>query len=176
MTACHPGNDPFQSDPYSHNIFFCHRRNPSHQICMVFTSPGSIKKDNEEDEEEKKNCHDHEYCLIHSLLPPGCRSPDVCTAHSCARHCQLHFIQGPFSFCSPVSCRTPRATWFGFPRRLFPACVNHSLSDSRPCLHYRGAVTEYEPDFLITATPRNLNPVRKRPPSVGRSQIQELID
>lgn len=133
------------------------------------------QKDNEEDEEEKKNCHDHEYCLIHSLLPPGCRSPDVCTAHSCARHCLLHFIQGPFSFCSPVSRRTPRATRFGFPRRLFPASVNHSLSDSQPLLHYRGAVTEYEPDFLITATPRNLNPVRKRPLSVGQWQIQELI-
>lgn len=58
---------------------------------------------------------------------------------------------------------------FGFPYRLFPSTVNHFglLSRSWSLLHYRGTVTDMKQLFLITATLRNMNPVRKRPSSLS---------
>ena len=152
VTACHPGNDPFQSDPYSHNIFFCHRRNPSHPICMVFTSLGwyTIRKrqwrrrGRTEKPPWPRVLSDTQSAA--SRMPKPRRIAALATV--CFISYKSHF---PFALRCLVVHHGP--TRFEFPRRLFPASVNHSLSDSRPLLRYRGAVTEYEPDFFWLPPP-----------------------
>ena len=97
--------------------------------------------------------------------------------HSCARHCLLHFIQVPFSFCSPVSRRTPRAYTVWVSSQIVSSeCQSLALWLSASLALQRRSNRIWTRLFLITATPCNVNPVRKRPPSVGRSQIQELTD
>lgn len=131
----------------------------------LMTPKYAIKEDNE----EKKPALLLEMSVC-SLLLLGCWSPDGAALH----HCLLYVILVPFSFRSPVSRYTPWLHGLGFLTDCFHQ-VSITLGLALSLLHYRGTVTEYEPDYFWLPSPIsdcNMNPVRKWPPS-SASQSRE---
>lgn len=159
----HPIMRTHLSDPYSHNSSW-HRRNPSHQKCMVFTCSGYTIK------EDKGSTSESERSAAFRTSKPG-RQRFVQLGSSC--HTSPIFLQ-----VSSVLLYTA-STWFRFPYRLFPSSVNHSVPPSvvpsaSLALQCYSTVTEYEPDYFWLQSPigdRNMSPVRKwASPSASRSR------
>lgn len=127
------GMTHFWVTPYSHNTS-CHRRNPSHEKCMIFTSWGSTcyqRRQWRKDNVTTGNV----WCTVCCFL--GCRSPDVWAVHSCTHRCLLHGTQVPFSSGSPVSQYTSGIHGLGFLTDCFhqvSITLGFSLARSLSCI------------------------------------------